>query len=102
SRALRRWLQGYYFDHNSDSQGSGETRSVAVIATLINFSLCQMCFSIVEDLHNLREAVAHNILLLTRTFDRLEGEQFDFSHTYAYLNQIVPQIENPAKKMKQG
>lgn len=90
SRELRRWLQGYYAGRMNDSR---ESRGIAVISALINFSISQMCFSIIEDLPSLRTAIAQNILVLAKAFDQPYGLASDFDQARKYLQQITPNIE---------
>lgn len=90
SRDLRQWLQGYFYDAND----KGEIRPVALLASLINYSLCQMCFSIIEEQPALRKVMASNIFRLTQQFDQRFNKVSDFKATLDYLGRLAPQVEN--------
>jgi uncharacterized coiled-coil protein SlyX len=100
SRRLRQQLQGYYYSRAKSTNDIGETRNVAVVATLINYSLYQICFSIIENLPDLKRVVAHNIFLLTKMFDRPYDRYSDFAQIHENLNLIAPQVENVTKELK--
>jgi hypothetical protein len=65
SSDLRRLIQGYFYEQRGKS---GDMRPVGLVASLINFSLYQMCFSIMQDRSELTRAMAHNLLKLTQLF----------------------------------
>jgi hypothetical protein len=96
SRDLRRWLQGYYSGQMNDAR---DRRGVAVLAALINFSLSQICFSIIDDQPNLKRVLAHNILLLTHMFEQHHGEVSDFAQTLTCLNKIAPDVDKEVTKL---
>jgi hypothetical protein len=101
SRALRIWLQGYSEGRINDDRKS---REVAVLSALINFSICQMCFSIIDDLPELRQGIAHNIKVFTQMFDQRYGQGSDFEQARDLLLKIAPQFEfaKPDEKQMGG
>lgn len=99
SRDLRGWLQGYY---DGQIEDGSEIRPVALLASLINFSLCQMCFSIIENEPSLTKVMAHNIFRLTERFEQRYGKDSDFVNARGYLSRIVPGVENTLEVLQKG
>jgi hypothetical protein len=98
SRYLRRWLQGYF---DGRRRTNSEIRPVALLTSLINFSLCQMCFSIIEDRQSLLKAVANNIFRFTQKFEQSSGNDSDLAAARKSLIRLVPEVEAALKELKQ-
>lgn len=89
SRDLRQWLQGYF---NSRMEKDAELRPVALLSSLINFSLCQMCFGIVEGRELLLQAAALNLFRFIQKFERQQGNKSDLAQARTYLEAITAQV----------
>ena len=72
SQHLRRWTQAYY---SKQQEGDGELRPVGLVATLINFSLYQMCFSVVTRHAPLKKAMGQNLYRFSQLFSQTSNYQ---------------------------
>lgn len=97
SRGLRQWMQGYYEKRANDS---AETRGVAIIAALLNFSLGQLCFSILDEAPALTKVVANNIFRFTTMFDQNNGRKSEFTQSLQLLNRIAPNVEHAISELQ--
>jgi hypothetical protein len=97
SRKLRSWLQGYY---GARVKENDDLRPVALLASLINFSLCQLCFSIMDDREKLCEVMAHNLLRLAERFEQSSGDEF--GEARSLLASIAPDGAGVLKDLKES
>lgn len=86
SRLLRQWIQSYFV---TQQESTGEMRSVGLIAALVNYSLYQMCFSILEQHEPMKKAMAQNL----RTFSKVFHQHPNFSAVSDSLKRIDPKVE---------
>ncbi len=93
---LRRWLQGYY--HESTREGN-EIHPVILLSSLVNFSLCQMCFSIMDDSELLFNLMAHNLRLVERFGQSSGGET---SELLKRLIRIAPKSADMLDSLKES
>ena len=93
SQHLRRLIQGYCFQQQ---EKDGELRSVGLVATLINFSLYQMCFSIMEEQASLKRAMAQNLFRSTQLFSPSDG----YTAVRASLEEMVPGVESALEDLR--
>lgn len=89
SSFLRKWLQGYFAAQMKDDS---ELRPVAVVASLLNFSLNQMCFSVVKEQDQLRRVMAHNVFRLTQMFEQQSGGAANLNAVHKHINRIAPEV----------
>jgi len=85
SRDLRQWIQGYFV---KQQRSDGDMRSVGLMAALVNYSLYQMCFSILEEHQPMRKAMAQNLL----TFAQIFSQNPNYSTVLASLKRIEPKV----------
>lgn len=98
SRYLRVWIQGYFTDQQQ--REDGDLRSVGLIAALINFSLYQICFSIIEDEQFLRKAMAYNLFRCAQIFNEIFGENPSYTAARETLLSISPGVEQAFNDLK--
>jgi len=98
SRYLRRWLQGYF---EGRRKTNSEIRPVALLTSLINFSLYQMCFSIIEDRQPLLKVMANNIFRFTQKFEQPTGNDSVLAAARASLIRLVPDVEAALKELRE-
>lgn len=91
SHTLRKWVQGYHQKHMSDTK---EIRSVSILSSLINFSVGQMCFGVVDEKEALTKACAHNILKLTRGTPQSGNSPSLLQSIESYVVHLVPDVSN--------
>lgn len=92
---LRIWLQNY---HSKLLDNTREIRSVAVLMSLINFSLVQMCFSTARQQSDLTKATAHNVLAITHLFDNESNSAL--SRARQFLGKLEPELEAASHDLK--
>lgn len=95
SLKLRLLLQGYYSVKKQE-----ELRPVALLAALVNFSLCQLCLSIMDGRETLSDGAAHNLLRLAEHFEQSSGEKS--RDVRDDLARIAPNSEAVLKRMKES
>lgn len=66
---LRQWMQGYLDSSQNDMT------STALVEALVNHSLYQMCFSIMEDQPLLKKATAHNLFKCASLFNASQSHK---------------------------
>ncbi len=93
SQDLRRLVHGYFSDQQTKD---GELRSVGLVATLINFSLYQMCLSIMEDEADLKRAMAQNLFRSAQLFSQSSG----YEAVHASLKHFDPRIESALDELR--
>jgi hypothetical protein len=86
SRYMRQWIQAYY---NKQQPQAHDTRHVALLAALVNQSVYQLCFSIVNDQMELRKAVTNNLFRCM--------EHINISSNYPAALDILERIDPKAQ-----
>lgn len=94
SRYLRQWIQSYY-DKQAHAR-EGDTRHVALLATLVNYSMYQLCFSIADDEKELRKALANN---LHRCMERINTPN-NYQAALDILKRIDPKAETALEELR--
>ncbi len=99
SRTLRWWLQQFF---DVRMRHYNEVRPVALLTSLINFSLCQLCFSIIEDQQSLRRVIAHNIYLVSQVLEKSGDDRLVAAAAgmREQLNCLAPQVEMAVIELK--
>jgi hypothetical protein len=91
SQHLRSSIQGYLI---KQQEGDGEMRPVGIIAALINFSLYQLCLSIMAGRPPLKKAMAQNLFRASQIFSH--------NSNFQVVRETLLKIESEASAQPEG